>query len=180
LFEARYGFLDAKGRRTDSVTHLLKQSLKLRNQDVDDVNRMLASLSMLDNIYSSNHDDKTLCRVAAGSFVRQVGVPWRAAVLLYEAVHNQRCSIVADIEAAGLGDAHTWKPVVSGTELVTALSLPRGPVVGEWVKRAWDVQFEHPDWTREQVIAVMKEVQVQKQLEKQQQSQQPQEENPSG
>ncbi|EQC42195.1 hypothetical protein SDRG_01034 [Saprolegnia diclina VS20] len=138
--------------------YIIKDSLKLRAKDADDVaNVILKSVEPFRSV--------VLDRVAVGLLLRQVGDLWSICAdvaYVYDTVlgGTSVASAAAKYDAlrAFVADAsldRVWdlKPILNGKDLIARLQLPPGPAVRVMQEKAIAFQLAHPSASADDCLA---------------------------
>lgn len=141
------------------VAYIVRESLKLSNRHVQHVLALTQHAPLAMQVIQGARDP-----VLIGKLVAAIGPPWQQALklALLRAVYEGQSAlrdlspVFGDIEAMGLHEAHSMKPLVDGATLQTALRLDQGPQVGRAQTTLRDWQYRHPCGTAEEALAYLR------------------------
>jgi len=157
------GLTRAKKAGEEAIVEvIIRDSLKLRNQDYKNVMQLHNQIpSLLDAVNSNSFEP-----VVFGRLVRAMGSHWRigfdAAYVFaileqinsqnHEDTRKQFISFEQKVIDFELDEAWSWKPVLSGGDIQSVLGIPAGRYVGELMQRIMDWQFTNPKASRKEAI----------------------------
>ena len=144
-----------------SVAHwIIRDGLKLKSKDAAAVDLILAGGARRGAELMAMGEGG-VGRKDGGLFVRQCKGLWRenlAVAAIAEADFAGFATVADQIEAHGLEDCDSMKPIVDGKTLLKALGVKNGPEVGEWMQRCVVWQLENPEGDRERCLDEMRGV----------------------
>uniref|UniRef100_K3X5P1 Poly A polymerase head domain-containing protein n=1 Tax=Globisporangium ultimum (strain ATCC 200006 / CBS 805.95 / DAOM BR144) TaxID=431595 RepID=K3X5P1_GLOUD len=159
-----------KKRQVALPTFIIRELLKLRNRDADDVGNVI--LKNVAALQALTHTTAAFNRVDVGLFLREIKSLWelcRDVALVEELVEcdsdEQRAMISQRYHAFstkivefGLVGIWDLKSLLNGNELVKELQVKPGPSIKQMLDKIMIWQLENPDKTRDECLAHFKEV----------------------
>lgn len=164
--------------KEDFLVHaIVRDCLKLSNKDIASVGSVLNYLDRIDQLLmdpNRNHDP-----VLIGRILKDIGSDWKlafslATVRLFwlngcnsdeELVVREYLTKLSDlllyIDGIGLTDAWQMKPLLTGQEIQTLLSLKPGQIIGKKLNELLDWQYKFPAATKDQAVEFVKTLDIQ-------------------
>ncbi|ORY05438.1 poly A polymerase C-terminal region-like protein [Basidiobolus meristosporus CBS 931.73] len=168
--------VEKKTRIVPVVQWIVRDSIKLKNHDIDCVTKFVNTSDSVSNVLNS--PQSTWTRSALGMLVRTLGPKWRATFVLALTrellpYHSNICSgsiadeitpILAKYQAAlkliselQLEECYQWKYLVDGKEVAKILQLRPGPQVKMLLEHVMIWQLDHPTATKEACLKFVSE-----------------------
>ncbi len=158
----------AKDKKAPVVQWFIREALKLRAKDADDVALLLGALDRLQALTQGGTAAlQATRRLEAGLLLREVKDLWRVGLdlacarelamataeedtkpttttsRLVEGLERYQATRTA-LEAMGLDQIWTLRPLLDGKAIITSLQVPKGPLVGQVMAAQIEWQLEHP------------------------------------
>ncbi|CAG8488975.1 10206_t:CDS:10 [Ambispora leptoticha] len=160
-----------------AAAYVIKNSLKLPNQDVDTTTMLFASIKPLHDAAHKN-EEISLDRLHLGRIIREIGSKWPMALILSVAIDllpelesiksgnpNENVlrgiqrynNLIKRINELGLQECYSLKHIIDGKSIIDLLKIKPGPQLKEYLQSVIEWQFEHPDGTKKECEQYIKE-----------------------
>ena len=184
LRHARVPF--GKSKTQSMASHVVRDSLKWTSKDADTIDLMHEVAPELVDAHAAlreGRDDARL-RIKLGRCVKRLRQMWPSGVILScmlcreeampigieEAVEEEiswdaaqgsgdreMCkALVSAVHRFGVQDCWQWKPLLNGKEVMAALDIKGGPVLGAAMDACFDYQLVNPGAARDTVLEWLK------------------------
>lgn len=184
LRHARVPF--GKSKTQSMASHVVRDSLKWKSKDADTIDLMHEVAPELVDAHAAlreGRDDARL-RIKLGRGVKRLRQMWPSGVILScmlcreeampigieEAVEEEiswdaaqgsgdreMCkALVSAVHRFGVQDCWQWKPLLNGKEVMAALDIKGGPVLGAAMDACFDYQLVNPGAARDTVLEWLK------------------------
>ncbi|CAG8603577.1 11836_t:CDS:10 [Ambispora gerdemannii] len=164
-------------KEVPAAAYVIRNSLKLPNQDIDTTIKLFAPIESLHNAAHKN-EEISLDRPHLGLIIREIGNKWPMALILSVAIEllpelesiksrnpNENVlrgiqrynNLIKRVNELGLQECYSLKHIIDGNEIRKLLNIKPGPQVKEYLQSVIGWQLEHPDGTKDECKQYIKE-----------------------
>lgn len=161
-------YVDRNSKRVSVVNFMMRESIKFKNKDVAEMVTMMENVdSFLSLLRHPEHD-----RQEIGLLLRSTKESWVTCLFLAAVLSqsiDQAQLVYSNIVDMNLDNSWNVRPLLDGRELIQALELPKGPLVGIYVDEQVKWMLKHPEGTKDEcqdhLLAFKKQIDAKRRLD---------------
>lgn len=150
------------------VTAIIRDSLKFTNQDMADVLQIFNCLQRIVDLIAGELEKgpiDSLDPVVVGRLVKDLGRHWEMAFYLAamygivakglpdtDTTINAFSTAASQVRVLGLGEAWSWRSLLSGRDLQDLLAIKKGQHIGIIISALLDWQYSNPNGDKQEAV----------------------------
>lgn len=142
-------YRDRKSKQISVVEFVMRESIKFKNKDVTGMTTLLDNVDSFVTLLEQDEPDRLSIGLLLGvTKALWVSCLFLAAVVAQSIDEGQRLySIIVDLK---LDDSWNARPLFNGRDLIRALELPKGPLIGIYLEEQVKWMLQYPNGTRDE------------------------------
>lgn len=160
------------------VVAIIRDSLKFTNQDMADVVQLFDCIPRILNLISDPSQNasppnnrSTMAPMVVGRLIKDLGRHWEVGFYLAaiyaivtgvlpdtEGTVRSFVAATAQVHVMGLGEAWSWRSLLSGRDLQALLGIKEGQQIGKIIAALLDWQYSHPQGDKQEAVEFVRQL----------------------
>jgi tRNA nucleotidyltransferase (CCA-adding enzyme) len=142
-------YIDGKSKHFSVVNFMMRESIKFKNKDVAEMATMMENVDSFVSLLTKFE----LERLEIGLLLRSTKELWVTCLFLAAVISQsfeQAQSLYSSIVDMNLDNSWKARPLLDGRELIQALELPKGPLIGVYLDEQVKWMLQHTEGTKDE------------------------------